>query len=168
MRCGGLTCRSTAVAAVASGGATMAPERDGRGPRHRRHERMDTTATATVVTATPRTTRIDERYPVVLQISRRRVEGRIQEDGRDKQRQGEIGLDGEAGAPGTNASSAPPRARNAGYGAPTLRARAARTRRRAAGRAALRIRSRHGTIFNFEVDSLFTDCLKIRDPSTPM
>ena len=64
--------------------------------------------------------------PVVSEVAGRGVVRSVQQDGRDEERESELWLNGERRDPGTNARSAPPSARNAGYGAPTRRARAAR------------------------------------------
>ena len=124
-RCGGRSGRSTAVAAAASGGATTAPRAIAAAQGIAGSIARTTTATATAVRQTANTTRL----VTGAQLSRRSrgdvcVRG-VQQHRGDEDREREFGGTVNDGAPGRNASSAPPTARNTGYGAPTRRAAAA-------------------------------------------
>ena len=95
MRCGGLSCRSTAVAAAASGGATMAPSAIAGAHGMAGISARATTATAMVVRPTANNHQTGDRRPVVPEVPRRRVIRRVEQDGRDEERQGELGQHGE-------------------------------------------------------------------------
>ena len=99
MRCGGLSCRRTAVAAAASGGATTAPSAIAAGQGISGTSARATSATAAVVNPTAMTARLGDRNPVVLEIAHRRIEGRIQQHGRDEQRESEVRRNREYGRP---------------------------------------------------------------------
>src|SRR5262245_22529067 len=123
MRCGGRNGRSTAVAAAASGGATTAPRTIAGAHGIAGTSMRTTTATAAVVRPTAKTTRLVSGS----QLSRRSrgdasyaASSRI---GATKSASASSGGTVNDGAPGMNASSAPPSARKTGYGAPTRRAR---------------------------------------------
>ena len=87
--------RSTAVAAAASGGATTAPSTIAGRPRHRRDSVRTTTATATVVSPTAKTTRPVTGAQLSLQIPGRRVVRRVEQHRGDEERQRELGRDAE-------------------------------------------------------------------------
>ena len=114
MRWGKRNRRSTAVAAEASGGATMAPsviaaaqpiagtnewcdERD-RGNGARR----------------PRQRRGCDGREVVAQVARRGIEGRVEQGRRDEQGQRKLGIERDFGHTGNRASAAPASASSAG------------------------------------------------------
>ena len=94
-RCGGLSGRSTAVAAAASGGETMAPRAMAGAHSSPGTIARATPATASVVRPTLTTTSAGDRAPVVSQIPQRRVVGGVQQHRRDEQRQREVGIDRE-------------------------------------------------------------------------
>ena len=95
MRCGGRTCRSTAVAAAASGGATTAPSAIAGAQGISGIRARVTTATAIVVRPTANDDEAGDRRPVVPEISRRRVVGGVEQHGRDEQRERELGRNGK-------------------------------------------------------------------------
>ena len=139
MRCGGRSCRSTAVAAAASGGATTAPSatagahgiagtsaRDD-GDGHRREaDREDDEA--------------GDRRPV-SEISGRGVEGRVEQDGRDEERQGELGRNGNDGRAGNEREDGAAEGEEHGIGRADA-ARGARQERRPRGRSRRALRAR--------------------------
>ena len=55
-----------------------------------------------------------DRRPVVAQVAQRGVEGRVQQDRRDEERQGELGIERPGRLYGMKAISAPPMARKVG------------------------------------------------------
>ena len=95
MRCGGRSCRRTAVAAAASGGATMAPSAIAAAQGIAGTSACATHATAAVVRPTRDHDERQQRRPVVPEIARRRVVGRVQQHRRDEQRERELGLQHE-------------------------------------------------------------------------
>ena len=95
MRCGGCSWRSTAVAAAASGGATMAPSAIAARPGHVGDQRAGDDGDRDGREADREHDQAGERRPVVLEISRRGVVGRIEEHGREEERQRELGRHGE-------------------------------------------------------------------------
>ena len=101
-------------------------ERNRRRPGHRRHERVDDDGNGGGGESDREYDQARHRRPVVPEISERRVVRRVEQHGGDEKRQRELGRSVNDGATGTNASSAPPSARNTGYGAPTRRAPPAR------------------------------------------
>ena len=91
MRCGGRSGRSTAVAATASGGATMAPS-----AMAGAHGIAGTSARATDGDrgggeADRDDDQARDRRPVVLEIAQRRVVRGVEQDRRDEQRQRQLG-----------------------------------------------------------------------------
>ena len=91
MRCGGRSWRSTAVAATASGGATMAPSAIAAAHGIAGTSARATTATAAVVRPTAKTTRPVTGAQLSLQVAQRGVVGRVEQDRRDEQRQRQLG-----------------------------------------------------------------------------
>src|SRR5215212_1124175 len=126
MRWGGRNGRSTAVAATASGGATTAPSAIAAA-----HGIVGTsvwvmTATAAVVNPTANTTRLITGTQLSLRSLSDASYAASSRTGATKSASASSGGTVNEGVPGRNASSAPPNARNTGYGAPTRRAAAAR------------------------------------------
>ena len=122
MRCGGRNGRSTAVAATASGGATMAPSAIAGAHGIVGMSVRATTATAAVVNPTANTTRPVTGAQLSLRSLSEASYAASSRTGATKSASASSGGSVNDGAPGTNASSAPPSARNTGYGAPTRRA----------------------------------------------
>ena len=114
MRCGGRNWRSTAVAAAASGGATTAPSAIAGAQGIVGHQRAGDHRDRGGRQAHRKHNQACDRRPVVLEISRRRVVRRIEQHRRDEERERELGRTVNEGAPGRNARSAPPSARNTG------------------------------------------------------
>src|SRR4051812_43386075 len=117
MRCGGFNWRSTAVAADASGGATTAPRTTAAGQGSVGIKACATTATANVVRPTATTTSA----VIGIQLSFR-SRGEVsnaasRRTGATNSASASSGATVSDGAPGTSARSAPPIARNTGYGA---------------------------------------------------
>jgi len=114
MRWGARNWRSTAVAATASGGATTAPERNRLCPWHRRYERVSNEGDGGGRESNREYNQAGHRRPIISDISERRIVSRIKEHGCDEERQRKLRGTLNEGAPGRNASSAPPSARNTG------------------------------------------------------
>ena len=95
MRCGGLNWRSTAVAAAASGGATTAPSAIAGAHGMAGHQRARHHGDGDGGEAHGNDDQAGDRCPVVPEISRRRVVRRVEQDGRDEERQGELRQHGE-------------------------------------------------------------------------
>ena len=127
MRCGGRSWRSTAVAAAAaSGGATTAPSTIAGAHGIAGISQRATTATATVVRPTATTTRPVTGAQLSLRSRGDASYAASSRMGATNSASASSGRTVNVGAPGTNARSAPPSARNTGYGAPTRRAAAAK------------------------------------------
>ena len=97
MRWGGRNGRSTAVAAAASGGATTAPSAIAAAHGIAGMSVRATTATAAVVNPTAKTTKPVTGAQLSLRSLERRVVSRIEQHGRDEERQRELGRDAERG-----------------------------------------------------------------------
>src|SRR5262249_43694212 len=127
MRWGGRSCRSTASAAAASGGETMAPSAIAAGHGIAGTSRRATRATAAVVTMTLTTARLVTAIQLSLRSRGDASEAAASSTGATNRARARSGSIENLGVPGTNARTAPTSARNAGYGAPILLARAARS-----------------------------------------
>ena len=115
---------------------------------------------------------VHQRHPVFLQISRRRVECRIEEDGRDEQRQCQTRLDGQ-GRCARQKRQACAAEREKRRIRDTDPAGKGREEHRGEQQAEQRDEFAHGlALYSISrwttCRPLLTDCLKIRDPSTPM
>jgi len=75
-------------------------QRDRRGPRQRRYERAGDDGDGGGRESDREDDEAGQRGPVFPEISRRRVVGRIEQDGRDEERQRKLGGDGERRRPG--------------------------------------------------------------------
>ena len=122
MRCGGRSCRSTAVAAAASGGATMAPSAIAAGQGSSGMSHRATSATAVTVSATATSAR-----PVTARQLRLRSRGEESKaasssTGATSRVSASSGSSVMLGVPGSSASAAPASASSAGYGAWSRRA----------------------------------------------
>ena len=95
MRCGGRSCRSTAVAAAASGGATTAPSAIAGAHGMAGINVRATTATAMVVRPTATTTRPVTGAQLSLRSRGEASYAASSRIGRDEERQGELGQHGE-------------------------------------------------------------------------
>ena len=95
MRCGGRSWRSTAVAATASGGATMAPSAIAGAHGMRGHQRAGDDGDGDGRESDGEDDQTGDRRPVVPEISQRGVVGRVEQHRRDEQRQRELGQHGE-------------------------------------------------------------------------
>ena len=102
------------MAATASGGATTAPERNRLCPWHRRYERVSDEGDSGCRESDREYNQAGHWRPIVLEISERRIVSRIEQHGCDEERQRKLRGTLNEGAPGRNASSAPPSARNTG------------------------------------------------------
>ena len=124
-RCGGRSWRSTAPAAAASGGATMAPSATAAA-----HGRSGTSSRATTATMTMvRKTAPRARLAIGRQLARRSrgdaSKAASTRTGATKSVSASSGSRTSVGVPGTSASPAPASATSAGYGAPMRREKAA-------------------------------------------
>ena len=95
MRCGGRNWRSTAVAAAASGGATMAPSAIAGAHGIVGHQRAGDDGDGDGREADREDDQAGDRRPVVPEVPRRRVVGRVEQHRRDEERQRELGQHGE-------------------------------------------------------------------------
>src|SRR3954471_7386644 len=125
MRCGGRSARSTAVAATASGGATIAPSTTAAAQGSPGTIAWATAATAAVVRPTATTTSPSKGAQLSRRSRNEASNAASSRTGATNRASTSSGGKVGAGAPGTNASRAPPIARNTGYGAPAFRAAAA-------------------------------------------
>ncbi len=125
-RCGGCSGRSTAVAATASGGATMAPRAIAAGHGMAGISAWATIATAAVVSPTAKTTRPVTGAQLSLRSLRDASYAASSNTGAMNSAKASSGGRVNVVPVGRNARAAPPSARNTGYGAPTRRAAAAR------------------------------------------
>ena len=91
-RWGGRSWRSTAVAAAASGGATTAPSATAAGHGHVRHQRSHRHGHGHDGDRHREERQRRHRAPVVSQVPDRGVEGRVQQNRRHEQDQGELGV----------------------------------------------------------------------------
>src|SRR2546430_9171053 len=119
--------RRTAAAATASGGATTAPSAIAAAQGIVGMSAWATTATAAVVNPTATTTRLGTGAQLSLRSLSDASYAASSRTGATNSASARSGGTLIDGAPGRNASSAPPSARNTGYGAPTRRAPAAKT-----------------------------------------
>src|SRR5690242_14393446 len=126
IRCGRRTWRSTAVAAAASGGATMAPSATAAAQGRAGSSHRATAATAPTVRPTAPSTR----PPTGAQLSRRSrglaSKAASSSTGATKRASARSGSNVASGAPGTKASTAPASASSAGHGTPKCGASRAR------------------------------------------
>src|SRR2546423_13366383 len=114
MRCGGRSWRSTAVAAAASGGATIAPSTIAGAHGISSTKPRATRATAIVVNPTANITRLVTGAQLSLRSLGEASYAASSSTGAIKSASASSGGTVIEGAPGTNARTAPPSARNTG------------------------------------------------------
>ena len=114
MRCGGRSWPEHGGCGDGVGWSDDRAERNRRRPWHRRDERADDDGDGGGGESDREDDQARDRRPVIPEIPDGRVVGRIEEYGRDEQRQRKLGGTANAGAPGRNPRQAPPSARNTG------------------------------------------------------